>query len=107
MMRRGSEIPPRSRFRLPVNAGLIGEQEKTNPLCSAVLKVPHRANIAFSAYPIHRLKTQLEGIDLLDGAIRPFGLDSPVITLAQHHAKKGLSRHHANHARTRWPGAPK
>ena len=28
-------------------------------------------------------------------------------SLRLHHAKNGLSRHHANHARTRWPGATK
>lgn len=71
-------------------------------ICETTILKPR---FGFSAYPIHRLAMELEGIDLFNGAIRPFGLDSPVITVAQHHAKNGLSRHHANHARTRWPGA--
>jgi hypothetical protein len=63
-----------------------------------------KPRFGFSAYPIHRLEMRFEGIDLLDGAIRP-RLASDHRRLA--YAKNGLSRHQANHARTRWPGAPK
>jgi hypothetical protein len=31
----------------------------------------------------------------------------PQFAVSQDHAKNGLSRHHASHARTRWPGATK
>jgi hypothetical protein len=52
-----------------------------------------KPRFGFSAYPIHRLEMRLEGVDLLNGAVRPFGLDSPVITVAQYYAKNGLSHH--------------
>jgi hypothetical protein len=37
---------------------------------------------SLSVYPTHRLEMRVEGIDLLNGAIRPFGLDSPVLANA-------------------------
>ena len=35
-----------------------------------------------SAYPIQRFKIGLECVDLLDCAVRPFGLDLPLLAVA-------------------------
>jgi len=36
----------------------------------------------FSLYPLQRLKTGFEFVDLLNCAVRPFGLDLPLLALS-------------------------